>query len=101
MADEQKQGSQNSGDMAKGRMCNCGCGCGWVHGHRIFRIVLALIVLALVFAFGVKIGEFHSARFGGRGFYGRTMRPMMMFNGTGGAGPMMVPQNGSTTAPLR
>ena len=96
-----------------GPMCMCGCGCGWPRGHRMFRVILGLIILALVFWVGVKVGEFKTMiernsayGFGGysAGYYpeGGMMRfvnggypqaqtqtqqaPMMQVNGTSTSG---------------
>lgn len=43
---------------AKGKVCDCGCGYGWPSGGRLFRIVIAAIVVLIVFWVGVKVGEF-------------------------------------------
>ncbi len=89
MAEEQKKEAARSGArnvcVCEGE-CACGCGCGWPRGHRAFRVILALIILALVFWAGVKMGELRAyieyqyANWGGYG---------MMGNGYGyGYGPM-------------
>jgi len=78
--EDQKNMSMKSG------MCECGCGCGWPHGHRMFRVILGLIILAIVFAIGVKVGEVKSRFEGG---FGRRMYyhsyPTMMQPGQGAA----------------
>ena len=102
-----------------GKTCACGCGsCGctggmWYGksgGYMLIRIVIALIILFVVFAIGVKIGELQSAlghRFGGYG-HGN----MMMRGGYGGYGYGMmgggygqaippVPVNGAATSTLK
>lgn len=50
---------------------DCPCGYGHIHIHRHFflRLILAVVVAALVFYVGVKVGEIKSA-FSGY-FYGR------------------------------
>lgn len=65
-------------------LCNsCGHGCGNAGGqghHRFFllRLLLGLIIIAMVFSLGVKVGEFKGA-FDVDG-YGYHMRPMMYQN---------------------
>ncbi|HLC44949.1 MAG TPA: hypothetical protein VJK50_03855 [Patescibacteria group bacterium] len=91
----QENGSQNKEQDANWCPCpNCkGYGkYGMYHyGHKFFllRILLMLIILGIVFAVGVKIGEFKSEIRGDYGFYGgmgkhRIMftypNPMMQFN---------------------
>ncbi len=76
------------GTCPAGRMCTCGCGCGWAHGHRIFRVVLAVAIVLVVFWIGVKVGE---------------VRTMLDGYGYGGgygwhhAYPMQAYQDGSVT----
>ncbi len=69
--------------------CTCSCGCGWQRGHRMFRVIIGLIILALVFWVGVKIGELKTlvmrSGWGYGGYYGHTM--MMGYpGGYGGYG---------------
>ena len=91
----------NNGDMKmKGRcMCGCdgsgmGCGCGWHHGHSLFRVLLGLIILAMVFWFGVKIGEIRQEiRLNGYGGYHESQ------NFYSGMPMMRVYQGGGTVSP--
>ena len=51
--------------MAANNSCKCGknwCMCG--RRHYVLRLLLGLVILVVVFAIGVKVGEFKS-RFGG------------------------------------
>ena len=79
-----------------GKTCTCGCGCGWQGGHRVFRVILGIIVLIVVLWVGVKIGEYKMivAQYGGygsRGGYSNTYYPGgRMMNG-GGAYPVTGP----------
>jgi hypothetical protein len=92
---------------------NCGCmghsHCGGhYHGHFLLRWLLGIVLLALVFAIGVKVGEFKS-EFGGyghmRGGYPMMRQPMMLYNGTPGsmtpANNMMYFQATTTTSTLK
>lgn len=89
MADEQKKEGMPAGRMACTcpAGCACSCGCGWARGHLLFRIIIGLIVLALAFWAGVKVGEFKTilARdaWGYGGGYGQ---PMMFYRGGYGGG---------------
>lgn len=70
-----------------GKMCACGCGCGWASGHRIFRVVLAILIALVIFWIGVKVGEFSTmfgdyGRMGGYGWH--QSYPMMGDYGNGG-----------------
>ena len=83
--EEQKKNSQEGGDkMCNGKMCTggntcmCGCGCGWVKGHRVFRIVLAVVILMVVFWIGVKVGEIKAII--GESYGYRHAYPMMQDN---------------------
>jgi hypothetical protein len=91
--EESKNTSQINGDrMCGGKMCagagtgcTCGCGCGWAGGHRLFRVILGIVILLVVFWVGVKVGEF-KVLIGeiGRGGYGnRYAYPMMQGGGQG------------------
>ncbi len=57
--------------------CACSCGCSWPHGHRWFRVIIGLIILALAFWVGVKIGELKTLvmrdGWGYGNYYGHTM----------------------------
>lgn len=53
----------------KSGMCDCGC-CGMMgHGgtRMLFRLLLVLIILAMVFWFGLKLGELRSEIYYGYG----------------------------------
>ncbi|HVM77166.1 MAG TPA: hypothetical protein VMU07_03385 [Candidatus Paceibacterota bacterium] len=88
MADEKKNGSKI---MRGGQQCVCGCdgsgmgcACGWHHGHSIFRILLGVILLVIVFWFGVRLGELRAEIRGGYGYnayygYGDYPMPMMHY----------------------
>src|SRR5690242_16076527 len=85
---------KNVGMGMKGGTCECGCGCGWAMGHRWFRVVLALIILFITFAIGVKAGEvksrFRDGFYGGRFYYqGYPGYPMMNGTFNSGTAPMM------------
>jgi hypothetical protein len=65
--------------MMHGKMC-----CGWGgHRHSFLRIVLLLVILAIVFSVGVKLGEFKSEFRGSqmeKGYYGGFhSRQIMMY----------------------
>lgn len=87
--EESKNGSQMDGDKAckicktcpcacgtcpMGKTCACGygCGCGWAHGHHIFRVVLAIVIVLVVFWIGMKVGEVRTmlGEYGYGGGYG-------------------------------
>jgi hypothetical protein len=59
----------------------------------VLRVLLGLLILAITFAIGLKIGEFKESTFGD-GTYGYSMHERMMDNWTAGALPpvMMRPQ---------
>lgn len=79
---------KSQGQYGEGYRCmHHGMCCGW-HGHggfgwRVLRIVLAIVLLGFVFAFGVKIGELKGAYEYGGGY------PFGMHGWYGGAYPMM------------
>ena len=84
---ENKNGMRGCGCESEG--CNCGggtkgCMCGWCRGgrHHVMKIAIVLIVLAVTFWAGVKIGELkaylHGAGYGRQG--------MMRFTGTSDGG---------------
>ena len=81
-----------------------GCGCG--HRHFFWlRLLLGLIILAIVFCVGVKVGEFKGAF--GRGFNNNKGRQMMRYYpqqayplGVPGNRMMVVP-NTATTTPVK
>jgi len=95
---------RKSKDMKKGERCLCGCdgsgmgcACGWHHGHTLFRLLIGVILLILVFWFGVKLGELRESIRGYRGYNGTNYgsygyRPMPMMNYSSGSG------TGTTTA---
>jgi hypothetical protein len=77
MEDQKNNQSQQCGEGCKcwthgGGMCCSGSGCGWHGGHRlgfmILRCLLAVIILAVVFSLGVKIGELKGAYEYGAGY---------------------------------
>ncbi len=104
MAEEQKKENMSSGKTtcACSADCVCSCGCGWAKGHLLFRVIIGLIILALVFWAGVKVGEFKTivARdmWGYGGGYGHSM---MFYRGgydSGyGGGASVVPAGGSAS----
>lgn len=65
------------------KKCVCGCDgngtcmCGWHHGHMLFRLLIGIIILILVFWFGVKLGELREIVRGGYG--GGQYYPMMRY----------------------
>lgn len=79
----------NNGGHPQG--CKCGmcmgskmglCGsCGGHHmGFHILRWILGILVLVMVFSFGVKIGEFKEAFEAGSGYHhSRFETPMMIY----------------------
>ena len=75
-----------------------GC-CG--HGHHryfVLRWVLGLLILAIVFCLGLKIGEFKSEVYGGNyGGYGQTHRMMPYYQNQGW--PVMYQSSGQATVP--
>ena len=74
-----------------GGMCGNWNGCGGHHiGFHILRWVLGIVIILMVFGFGVQIGEFKAAfEGGGYGYHGGMMRGyqqpvnMMYYGGTG------------------
>jgi hypothetical protein len=92
---ENEQQQQNwGGHKCHGGMCCGGMnGCGGHHmGFHILRWVLGIIIILMVFSFGVQIGEFKSAfesgQYGSRGMmrynYGY-QQPVQMMSGVVGA----------------
>ena len=58
---------------------SCKCGNGWcMHGrrHYVLRALVGIFILAVVFAIGVKVGEFRGAF--GRGHFGSSRGGYMM-----------------------
>jgi hypothetical protein len=110
--DNRKQGMEDGNKCEHchgGGGCGCGCGqcgaggfgggmcsCGRFGGHRVLRVLLGLIILGIVFAMGLKLGEvkgmYNSAFYGGSMRGGRFMMmrgaPGMMNGGVNQA-PMM------------
>lgn len=77
-------------EESKNKVCTCGCGCGWASGHRIFRVVLAIVILAVVFWAGVKVGEITTMlrEYAGYGGYGwRHAYPIQVYSSGGGVMP--------------
>jgi len=95
------------GDQGLCGCCGGGgmCSCGWHHGHMIFRIILGVIFVMLVFWFGVKLGELREISFGYGGNdggyrYGMQM-PMMRYYYAANPGspvPQGTPAAGTSTA---
>jgi hypothetical protein len=93
MAEEQKKEGMRA-PMSKTCVCEgecgCGCGCSWPRGHRAFRIILALVLLAIAFWVGVKMGELRAylgyeyANWGGYGMMGNGYGYGPMHYGSGG-----------------
>ncbi len=94
--------------------CRCGtdckCGHGW-HGHRHFllRFLVGIIILVIVFAVGVKLGELkssfgHGHYSGGRHYMMQPYGTMPQFYYYGGYGqaypPMMQRGVGTSTSPV-
>ncbi len=70
-----------------GHKCHNGmCGCTGHHmGFHVLRWVLGIVVILMVFGFGVQIGEFKAAFEGGYGYHHEMMRyqqPVMMYGQT-------------------
>ncbi len=90
--DEMKNGSE----MPKGKTtCACGtgcnCGCGHIGVHRVIWWVVGIVILAFVFALGVKAGEFRDelrAAFGNSYYRNYPMMQGRVYNGGGVAVPM-------------
>ena len=99
---ENEQQQQNwGGHKCHGGMCGGMNGCGGHHmGFHILRWVLGIIVILMVFGFGVQIGEFKSAfENGGYGYHGMMRynygyQPVQMMSGVGGT----VTTQGATVA---
>jgi hypothetical protein len=96
--DEMKNGqkivSTGKTTCACGAGCTCGCGCGCGHGHRLIWWIVGIVILAFVFALGVKAGEFRDelhAAFGGSYYHEHSM---MQSDGGYGGGYM---PSGETT----
>jgi len=112
MEDTKNNQAQQNADGCKCFMCRGGIngnGCG--HRHFFLRLIIKLVILALVFWFGVKIGEFKSEFESEFGFdhhhmmmspygeqYGGQYPVMMRGEGLGGGYPMMQPQAVTSTA---
>ena len=84
---EDKNNAHGCGCGSEGSNCGGGtkgCGCGWCRGgrHHVMKIVIVLIVLAVTFWAGVKIGEL-KAYLGGAG-YGRRYGMMRLYGSDGG-----------------
>ncbi len=62
-----------------------GCACGAHGGTRmLFRLLLAIIILILVFWFGVKLGELRESIRGYNGYGSGSYYPVRMMQGYGG-----------------
>jgi hypothetical protein len=107
--EEQRNNSSMGGDKeckgkmcGSGNMCSCGCGCGWARGHRMFRVVLGIVIALLMFWIGVKVGEFKTI-LGESGYGGGMHRgyPVQVYSGgdvTGGRGGVQMMSGSSTTS---
>ena len=93
---ENEQGQNWGGHKCHGGMCGGMNGCGGHHmGFHILRWVLGIIIILMVFSFGVQIGEFKSAfesgQYGSRGMmrynYGYQQPAPVMYGVTGQAVP--------------
>ena len=99
MADEKKNGRTNGG-MTCDCMSGCSCGCHQGGGRHwtffLLRTLLTIIILMVVFWFGVaasRVGEYNRSNampMYTRGMYGY---------GTGGAMPMLRTNDATSTAP--
>jgi len=68
------------------------------HRYFVLRWVLGLLILAIVFCLGLKIGEFKSEVYGGNyGGYGQTHRMMPYYQNQGW--PVMYQSSGQATVP--
>lgn len=79
--------------------CGCACSYGYGGGHRVIWWIVGIVLLAFVFALGVKAGEFRDevhAAFGGSG-YGRPMMQYHHYQGGYGGGGGAVPVTNNTT----
>lgn len=101
---ENEQGQNWGGHKCHGGMCGGMNGCGGHHmGFHILRWVLGIIIILMVFSFGVQIGEFKSAfeggQYGSRGMmrynYGY-QQPVNMMYGYGGVVPASATVQGTT-----
>jgi len=81
---------------AAGCTCGCcgsgkgmGCGCGWHGGgtRMLFRALLGVIILVLVFWFGVKLGELRESIRGYNGYGSGSYYPVRMMQGYGTVQP--------------
>jgi len=93
--------------MCQGNTCGMGGGCcGCKHGcwHRVIRCVLGMVIILIVFAFGIMIGElkgelnasYRTTRMSSFGDYGRAYPTMQ--DGYGAATNSAQPQDsGSAT----
>lgn len=82
---EEKQQTSESSVHSCGK---CGMGYGCCHGCRRFwwlKVVLGLVILAVVFCVGIKVGEFKTYMRGGFGYprHGYLGRYPMMNGSTG------------------
>lgn len=93
-----------------GKMCTCGCGCGWVSGHRMFRVLLGVIVVLVIFWLGVKVGEYKMIMreygdYGSRGGYSDMYyQGGRMMNSNGAyyvTGPASNPPGSATSTPAQ
>jgi hypothetical protein len=97
MAEEKKNGNgKMMGGNGGGMTCGCGCG----HGHHwtffLLRTLLTIIILMVVFWFGVVAGRLADYR-GAMRSYGYATP---VYNGAPGTAMPMMPINGATSTPV-
>jgi hypothetical protein len=82
---------------SNGGTCTCGCGTGGRHWtFFLLRVLITILILMVVFWFGLAVGRMSSGYARGAMLMRRGYAyPMGMQNAAGGAMPMM----GSTTTP--
>lgn len=92
---------ENGQKCSCGQHCGCGHPCGCGHGRHLIKCLLGILLLAVVFALGVKLGEFKAEirgygdiPFGG--YYGKIPPQRMLFYGSG-AMPNIMYQTASAT----
>jgi|GEM_PF-3402971 len=90
-------GPHNHMDYGHGMWCNCG-GHGY-HRHFVLRWILGIILLAVVFCLGFKLGFLHANMYG-YGGYGDHHRDYPMMRYYDMPAPMMTaPQNSAPAQP--
>ncbi len=92
MAEEKKNGN---GKMVGGMTCSCGCGCGGFGSHGrhwtffLLRVLITIIILMMVFWFGVAAGRLSGIGWGRYMMDNGYSSTGTLYNGTGVAAPMM------------